>query len=149
MVLKAFPDFPRPKTKDAQELLEAFNKEGKKVLVILDLLNNEALSRSFGNIDKCRAIHWQNLNPFDLFNSDVIITDQTSLLKIEAWLLNRKLRKGQSLQEVEEVLEKPNDSAKEKNVKASSKELTEKSAKKSTAEKTNKPAAKPKKEASQ
>lgn len=99
-ILDSFPVFKQPKTKDAEALLKNFNKEGKKVLFILDQEAHSTLFKSVGNIEKCKAIHWQNLNVFDLFNSDVTITDQESLKKIESWLLNWKNRKGTQAEEV-------------------------------------------------
>ncbi|MDX1919709.1 MAG: 50S ribosomal protein L4 [Candidatus Caenarcaniphilales bacterium] len=93
-VLDEFPGFKQPKTKDAEAFLGKFNNEGKKVLIILDQEAQEGLFKSVGNIEKCRAIHWQNLNVFDLFNSDITLVDQQSLKKIEDWLSNWKLRKG-------------------------------------------------------
>lgn len=96
LILNELPSLNSPKTKEALNLLNSLETEGKKVLVIIDSTNknSQALQGSFRNIPKCRVIHWQNLNVHDLFNAETTITDQNILKNIEAWLLTRKNRKG-------------------------------------------------------
>lgn len=96
-ILDTFPKWSEPKTKEATSFLIGLEALEKKVLLILDQSNegSEAIYKSFRNLPKCKIIFWQNLNVHDLFNAEVTITDQQSIKNIEAWLLTRKLRKGQ------------------------------------------------------
>ncbi|MDJ0625523.1 MAG: 50S ribosomal protein L4 [Candidatus Caenarcaniphilales bacterium] len=96
IILDKSPEIKLPKTKDALSFLEPFKVEGKKILLLVDGSKDTSsfISKSFSNIPKCKVLHWQNLNPHDLFNSEVTFVDQETLREIESWLLTRKLRKG-------------------------------------------------------
>ncbi len=96
IILDAFPKYSQPKTKEVISLLGKLEAGEKKLLVIVDqsLESSETLMKSFGNLPKCRVIHWQNLNVHDLFNSEAIIADKEVLKKIETWLVTWKERKG-------------------------------------------------------
>lgn len=76
--LMAFTGFePKaPKTKDANELLKNIGIAGQKTLVVLGD-KNEAVSKSFRNIDKVKYILLDYLNPFDLMHHNkVLFTEQ-------------------------------------------------------------------------
>ncbi len=95
-ILNEYPKFTEPKTAKAKELLEDLNITGEKILFILDQ-HNEAdfnLLKSLKNIEKCKVIHWQNLNPHDALNANVIIFDKNLIKNTESWLLTRLERKG-------------------------------------------------------
>lgn len=103
VLIDAFPAFDVPKTKEAISLLGFFRDDLRKTLVLVDQSEDEYknLQKSLNNIEKCKILHWQNLNPHDVMNAQLIICDQNTIKKIEAWLLTRKFRKG--LNENEEV----------------------------------------------
>lgn len=94
-VLESFSALEKPKTSEAVKLISSF-AENQKTLVIMDQHNpdNANLWMSLGNISKVKALHWENLNPHDLLNSEVILIDKDSLQKIESWLITYKNRKG-------------------------------------------------------
>jgi large subunit ribosomal protein L4 len=92
-IIDSLPDFKEPKTKLALDMIEVLAKGSKKILLIADPENHKNLKKSFSNVKGCKVIDWNNLNPHDLFNSEVTLTDQDSIKKIETWLLNWKVSK--------------------------------------------------------
>ncbi|HEY9886612.1 MAG TPA: 50S ribosomal protein L4 [Vampirovibrionales bacterium] len=96
ILLDELPTYSEPKTKEAIKFLQSFDAADKKVLILIDQHSEEqkTILKSFSNLKKCKVLHWQNLNPHDLFNSEVTLTDKAAFKNIENWLLAWKERKG-------------------------------------------------------
>lgn len=88
IILDAMPQFSEPNTAQASEFMGAFQQAGEKVLVLADQHEeaNANLFLSLNNLEKVKVLHWQNLNPHDLMNSDKILCDEVTIKRIEGWL---------------------------------------------------------------
>jgi len=70
-----------PKTKEAATLLSNIGIANKKVLVVVEG-KNDAVTKSFRNIDKTKYIYLDYLNPFDVMHSDCLLFTKEALEKI-------------------------------------------------------------------
>ena len=96
LVLQDLSKFSNAKTSEAVSLIEKLEIADKKLLILVDQHSDSytAICRAFANIERCRVIHWQNLNVHDLFNAERVLLDASSFKNIETWLLTYKSRKG-------------------------------------------------------
>ncbi len=69
--------FDAPKTKTAVTLLDASGSEGK-VLVVLGT-KHEATWKSFRNLDRAHVLTVDQLNTYDVLDSDVVLFDEAAL----------------------------------------------------------------------
>jgi len=77
LVLDAL-DFDTPKTSRAVELLEALGLGGRKVLLVVDGLEDAAI-RSFRNLRSVHLLTFDQLNTYDVLASDVVVFTRDSL----------------------------------------------------------------------
>jgi len=77
LVLDAL-DFDTPKTSRAVELLEALGLGGRKVLLVVDGLEDAAI-RSFRNLRSVHLLTFDQLNTYDVLLSDVVVFTRDSL----------------------------------------------------------------------
>jgi len=71
-------DFDTPKTSRAAELLGALGLDGRKVLLVVDGLEDAAI-RSFRNLRSVHLLTFDQLNTYDVLASDVVIFTRDSL----------------------------------------------------------------------
>jgi len=71
-------DFDTPKTSRAAELLGALSLDGRKVLLVVDGLEDAAI-RSFRNLRSVHLLTFDQLNTYDVLASDVVIFTRDSL----------------------------------------------------------------------
>ncbi len=71
-------DFDTPKTSRATELLGALGLDGRKVLLVVDGLEDAAI-RSFRNLRSVHLLTFDQLNTYDVLASDVVIFTRDSL----------------------------------------------------------------------
>ena len=71
-------DFDQPKTARAVELLEAVGLGGRKLLFVVDGLE-EAAIKSFRNLPTVHLITFDQLNTYDVLNSDAVVFTRDSL----------------------------------------------------------------------
>jgi len=71
-------DFETPKTSRAAELLGALGLDGRKVLLVVDGLEDAAI-RSFRNLRSVHLLTFDQLNTYDVLASDVVIFTRDSL----------------------------------------------------------------------
>lgn len=91
------------KTKDTLGFINSFRTEGaiehrpQKVLIVIDKHDeaNTQFCLALNNVKYVTTVHWQNLNPFDLFNNEVILVDKITFKRIEDWLITYKTLKKQ------------------------------------------------------
>ena len=77
MVLDAL-DFDAPKTAEAAALLEALGIAGRKLLLVVDGLE-EAAIKSFRNLTNVHLLTFDQLNTYDVLASDVVAFTRDSL----------------------------------------------------------------------
>jgi large subunit ribosomal protein L4 len=77
LVLDAL-DFEAPRTKLAAELLDALDLAGRKVLLVVDGLE-EAAMKSFRNLPEVHLLTFDQLNTYDVLASDVVAFTRDSL----------------------------------------------------------------------
>jgi hypothetical protein len=77
MVLDAL-DFDAPKTAEAAALLEALGIAGRKLLLVVDGLE-EAAIKSFRNLPTVRLLTFDQLNTYDVLGCDVVVFTRDSL----------------------------------------------------------------------
>jgi large subunit ribosomal protein L4 len=77
LVLDAL-DFDAPRTKLATELLDALDLAGRKVLLVVDGLE-EAAIKSFRNLPEVHLLTFDQLNTYDVLASDVVAFTRDSL----------------------------------------------------------------------
>ena len=70
-----------PKTKDATSILKNLGLDGKKVLLVMNK-KDEAIEKSFRNLQKVKYLLVDYLNPFDLMNADKVVLMESALEKI-------------------------------------------------------------------
>jgi large subunit ribosomal protein L4 len=71
-------DFDTPKTSRAVELLETLGLGGRKLLFVVDGLE-EAAIKSFRNLRSVHLITFDQLNTYDVLNSDTVVFTRDSL----------------------------------------------------------------------
>jgi large subunit ribosomal protein L4 len=71
-------DFDAPKTSRAAELLETLGVGGRKVLLVVDGLEDAAI-RSFRNLPTVHLLTFDQLNTYDVLASDVVVFTRDSL----------------------------------------------------------------------
>ena len=71
-------EFPEPKTARAVELLEALGLAGRKLLFVVDGLE-EAAIKSFRNLRDVHLITFDQLNTYDVLDSDAVVFTRDSL----------------------------------------------------------------------
>jgi large subunit ribosomal protein L4 len=71
-------DFDAPKTARAVELLETIGLAGRKLLFVVDDLE-EAAIKSFRNLPAVHLITFDQLNTYDVLNSDAVVFTRDSL----------------------------------------------------------------------
>jgi large subunit ribosomal protein L4 len=71
-------DFDTPKTSRAAELLETLGVGGRKVLLVVDGLEDAAI-RSFRNLPTVHLLTFDQLNTYDVLASDVVVFTRDSL----------------------------------------------------------------------
>ena len=71
-------DFEEPKTARAVELLDAVGLAGRKLLFVVDGLE-EAAIKSFRNLRGVHLITFDQLNTYDVLNSDTVVFTRDSL----------------------------------------------------------------------
>ena len=71
-------DFDTPKTAKAVELLEGLGLGGRKLLFVVDGLE-EAAIKSFRNLPAVHLITFDQLNTYDVLNSDTVVFTRDSL----------------------------------------------------------------------
>jgi large subunit ribosomal protein L4 len=71
-------DFEAPKTASAVELLDALGLAGRKLLFVVDGLE-EAAIKSFRNLPAVHLITFDQLNTYDVLASDVVVFTRDSL----------------------------------------------------------------------
>ena len=69
------------KTKEAVEILKAFNAD-RRVLIVVDAID-EKVARAFSNIPYADILHVNGLNVYDIMNSYKIIFLKNSLPMVE------------------------------------------------------------------
>ncbi|MBF0171290.1 MAG: 50S ribosomal protein L4 [Nitrospinae bacterium] len=67
-----------PKTKQAAAMLAALGLADKKVLLLLDT-RNEAVEKSFRNIDGVKTMHAAGINVYDILNADALLMTNGAL----------------------------------------------------------------------
>jgi large subunit ribosomal protein L4 len=77
MVLDAL-DFDAPRTAEAVALLEALGVAGRKLLLVVDGLE-EAAIKSFRNLPTVRMLTFDQLNTYDVLSCDVVVFTRDSL----------------------------------------------------------------------
>jgi large subunit ribosomal protein L4 len=70
-----------PKTKDATSILSNLGLDGKKVLLVMNK-KDEAIEKSFRNLQKVKYLLVDYLNPFDVMNADKVVLMESALEKI-------------------------------------------------------------------
>jgi large subunit ribosomal protein L4 len=70
--------FQAPRTKDALAALQALGHDGEKVLVVLADLDLPTV-RSFRNLPPVHTLTVDQLNTYDVLNSDVVVFDEDAL----------------------------------------------------------------------
>ncbi len=76
--------FERPRTRDAAAVLSALGVNKSAVVLVGAVENDENVSRSFGNLEKVTALHWQYVNVRDLLGHEHLIMPLAALQRIEA-----------------------------------------------------------------
>jgi large subunit ribosomal protein L4 len=71
-------DFEEPKTARAVELLDTIGLGGRKLLFVVDGLE-EAAIKSFRNLSQIHLITFDQLNTYDVLNSDAVVFTRDSL----------------------------------------------------------------------
>jgi large subunit ribosomal protein L4 len=71
-------DFEAPKTAEAVELLETLGVAGRKLLLVVDGLE-EAAIKSFRNLRTVHMLTFDQLNTYDVLASDVVVFTRDSL----------------------------------------------------------------------
>jgi large subunit ribosomal protein L4 len=71
-------DFDTPRTARAIELLEEIGLGGRKLLFVVDGLE-EAAIKSFRNLQAVHLITFDQLNTYDVLNSDAVVFTRDSL----------------------------------------------------------------------
>jgi large subunit ribosomal protein L4 len=71
-------DFDAPRTADAVELLETLGITGRKLLLVVDGLE-EAAIKSFRNLRTVHMLTFDQLNTYDVLASDVVLFTRDSL----------------------------------------------------------------------
>jgi large subunit ribosomal protein L4 len=71
-------DFDAPKTAEAVELLETLGIAGRKLLLVVDGLE-EAAIKSFRNLTTVHMLTFDQLNTYDVLASDVVVFTRDSL----------------------------------------------------------------------
>ncbi|MGM9837176.1 MAG: 50S ribosomal protein L4 [Paludibacteraceae bacterium] len=75
--------FEAPKTKAMVEVLKNLNVAGKKVLFVVNEVNENAL-KSAANIQKTNVVAVNELNTYTIMNSNVVVLTEASVAAIEA-----------------------------------------------------------------
>jgi len=71
-------DFEEPKTARAVELLDGLGLAGKKLLLVIDGLEDAAI-KSFRNLREVHMITFDQLNTYDVLRSDTVVFTRDSL----------------------------------------------------------------------
>lgn len=74
--------FDAPKTKSAVAMLQGFEAEGKKALLITDG-EDENVEKSSRNIEKVKALSNDCLNVFDILNAEKVLLAKDAVARIE------------------------------------------------------------------
>jgi large subunit ribosomal protein L4 len=76
-------DIKEPKTKDALAILKNLGLSNKKTVIVINE-KNDAITKSFRNIEKVKYILVNYLNPEDILNCDKIVFREDALSKINS-----------------------------------------------------------------
>jgi len=71
-------DFKEPKTKLAVDLITNIWLKDNKLLIVLEA-SDEAMKKSFRNIDRVKYIQLEYLNPYDILNCDKLLFTESAL----------------------------------------------------------------------
>ena len=74
--------FEEPKTKNFIELLNNFELQGKRVLLVLDKMDNNVYLSS-RNIQKTKIVSAQSINTYDILNASSMLVLESSIKEIE------------------------------------------------------------------
>ena len=81
MVVEDF-NIEQPKTKEFSKILSALKVNGKKVLLLTEL-NNQNVYRSGRNIPKVKVLEASKASTYDLLNNQILILQKSAVKEIE------------------------------------------------------------------
>jgi large subunit ribosomal protein L4 len=84
VVVQDFASITEGKTKQVSSALKELKLHGKKILLVLDYLNDQdsRVQLAARNIDGLKVIHVSNLNVKDLLESEVVLTTESAIQTI-------------------------------------------------------------------